>query len=55
MYRRYAERQRWKTEVLSASPSDVGGFKEAVLEVKGKDAYSRLKHESGVHRVQRVP
>jgi peptide chain release factor 1 len=41
--------------VLSASPSDLGGFKEVVLEVKGKDAYSRLKHESGVHRVQRVP
>src|SRR6187397_3012002 len=55
MYRHQAERQRWKTEVLSASPSDLGGFKEVVLEVKGKDAYSRLKYESGVHRVQRVP
>jgi peptide chain release factor 1 len=55
MYRRYAERQRWKTEVLSASPSDLGGFKEVVLEIKGKGAYSRLKHESGPHRVQRVP
>ncbi|HWC32619.1 MAG TPA: peptide chain release factor 1 [Actinomycetota bacterium] len=55
MYRRYAERQRWKTEVLSSSPSDVGGFKEVVLEVKGDRAYSRLKHESGVHRVQRIP
>ena len=55
MYRHEAERQRWKTDVLSASPSDLGGFKEVVLEVKGKDAYSRLKHESGVHRVQRVP
>jgi peptide chain release factor 1 len=55
MYQHAAERQRWKTEVLSASPSDLGGFKEVVLEVKGKDAYSRLKHESGVHRVQRVP
>ena len=55
MYQHEAERQRWKTEVLSASPSDLGGFKEVVLEVKGKDAYSRLKHESGVHRVQRVP
>ena len=41
--------------MLSASPSDLGGFKEVVLEVEGKDAYSRLKHESGVHRVQRVP
>jgi peptide chain release factor 1 len=55
MYRRYAERRRWKTDVLSSSPSELGGFKEIVLEVKGKGAYSRLKHESGVHRVQRVP
>jgi peptide chain release factor 1 len=55
MYRRYAERRRWKTDVLSSSPSDLGGFKEVVLEVNGKGAYSRLKHESGVHRVQRVP
>jgi peptide chain release factor 1 len=55
MYRRYAERQRWKTDVLSSSPSDLGGFKEVVLEVAGKGAYSRLKHESGVHRVQRIP
>src|SRR5436190_6596215 len=55
MYRRYAERRRWKTEVLSSSPSELGGFKEVVLEVRGKGAYSRLKHESGVHRVQRIP
>jgi peptide chain release factor 1 len=55
MYRRLAERHRWKTEVLSSSPSDVGGFKEVSLEVRGKDAYGRLKHEAGVHRVQRVP
>ena len=55
MYRRYAERHRWRTDVLAASPADVGGFKEAVLEIKGKDAFSRMKHESGVHRVQRVP
>ncbi|CAN5769712.1 peptide chain release factor 1 [soil metagenome] len=55
MYRRLAERHRWKTDVLSSSPSDIGGFKEAVLEVRGRDAYGRLKHESGVHRVQRVP
>ncbi|TMK31602.1 MAG: peptide chain release factor 1 [Actinobacteria bacterium] len=55
MYRHFAERHGWKTEVLSASPSDLGGFKEVVLEVKGKGAYSRLKHEFGVHRVQRVP
>jgi peptide chain release factor 1 len=55
MYRRYGERRRWKTDVLSSSPSDLGGFKEVVLEINGKGAYSRLKHESGVHRVQRVP
>jgi peptide chain release factor 1 len=55
MYRRYAERRRWKTDVLSSSPSDLGGFREVVLEIKGKGAYSRLKHESGVHRVQRIP
>jgi peptide chain release factor 1 len=55
MYRHFAERHRFKTDVLSASPSDLGGFKEVVLEVRGKGAYSRLKHESGVHRVQRVP
>ncbi len=55
LYRRYAERHRWKTEVIASSPSDLGGFKEVVLEVRGKGAYARLKHESGVHRVQRVP
>jgi peptide chain release factor 1 len=55
MYRHLAERRRWKTEVLSSAPSELGGFKEVVLEVRGRDAYGRLKHESGVHRVQRVP
>jgi peptide chain release factor 1 len=55
MYQRYAERQRWKTEVLSSNPSELGGFKELVLEVRGRGAFSRLKHESGVHRVQRIP
>jgi peptide chain release factor 1 len=55
LYRHFAERHRWKTDVLSASASDLGGFKEVVVEVRGKGAYSRLKHESGVHRVQRVP
>jgi peptide chain release factor 1 len=55
MYRRYGERHRWKTEVLSSSPSDLGGFKEVALEVRGDRAYSRLKHEAGVHRVQRIP
>jgi peptide chain release factor 1 len=55
MYSRYAERKRWKTELLSASESGVGGFKEVTFAVKGKGAYSRLKYEAGVHRVQRVP
>jgi peptide chain release factor 1 len=55
MYQRYAERQRWKVDVLSASAPGVGGFKEVVFEIKGKGAYSRMKFESGVHRVQRVP
>ena len=55
MYRHLAERRRWKTGVISSAPSELGGFKEIVLEVRGADAYSRLKHESGVHRVQRVP
>ena len=55
MYRRYAERHRWKTEMLSMSPSDIGGVKEAVVAVRGERAYSRMKHEAGVHRVQRVP
>ncbi len=55
MYRRLAERRRWKTDVVASSPSDLGGYKEVSLEVKGKDAFGRLKHEAGVHRVQRVP
>jgi peptide chain release factor 1 len=55
MYARYAERRRWKLEVLSTSESASGGFKEAIAEVRGDGAYSRLKFESGVHRVQRVP
>ena len=55
MYSRYAENNRWKTEVVSANETGVGGYKEIVFEVKGKGAYSRLKFESGVHRVQRVP
>jgi peptide chain release factor 1 len=55
MFRHLSDRRRWKAEVLASSPSDLGGFKEALLEVRGKDAYRRLKHESGVHRVQRVP
>src|SRR5713101_1342010 len=55
MYQRYAERRGWKSEILSSEPSDMGGFKDITFEVKGKGAYSRLKHEAGVHRVQRVP
>ena len=55
MYARYAERHRWKSEVLSASPQGVGGFKEIVFGISGRGPYSRLKYESGVHRVQRVP
>ncbi|HEY6969195.1 MAG TPA: peptide chain release factor 1 [Candidatus Angelobacter sp.] len=55
MYTRYAEGQRWKVEVLSTSESGVGGLKEVIAIVEGKGVYSRLKYESGVHRVQRVP
>src|SRR5712671_3231489 len=55
MYARYAERQRWKMEILDASETGVGGLKEAVALIEGDKVYSRLKHESGVHRVQRVP
>jgi peptide chain release factor 1 len=55
MYRRFAERHHWKTEVLSAQESEIGGLKEAALEIRGRDAFTKLKHESGVHRVQRVP
>ncbi|MBN1161484.1 MAG: peptide chain release factor 1 [Dehalococcoidales bacterium] len=55
MYSRYAQSQGWKTDVISTSESGIGGFKEIIFEVRGKNAYSRLKYESGVHRVQRVP
>jgi len=55
MYTRYAENHRWKTDILSYHDTGVGGYKEIIFEVKGKAAYSRLKYESGVHRVQRVP
>ena len=55
MYTRYAENRRWKVELMSANETDIGGFKEVVFMVKGHGAYSRLKYESGVHRVQRVP
>lgn len=55
MYSKYAERNSWKVEVLSSSATEIGGFKEVVFSVRGKGAYSHLKFESGVHRVQRVP
>ena len=55
MYTRYAEEHDWKPEVLSESETGVGGYKEVIFQIKGKGAYSRLKYESGVHRVQRVP
>ncbi len=55
MYQRYAERHGWKTEILSLHPTEKGGIKEVIALIKGKNAYSRLKFESGVHRVQRVP
>ena len=55
MYSRYAERQRWKVEIVSASESEVGGYKEIIAKIEGQGAYSKLKFESGGHRVQRVP
>jgi peptide chain release factor 1 len=55
MYTRYAEGRGWKVETMDSSPSDLGGFKEVIFLVAGEDVYKRLKYESGVHRVQRVP
>jgi peptide chain release factor 1 len=55
MYARYAERQRWQVELISESPSELGGYKEAIARIVGQGAYSKLKFESGGHRVQRVP
>lgn len=55
MYMRFAERQGWRVELMSSSETGIGGFKEVVLALEGQKAYSRLKYESGVHRVQRVP
>ena len=55
MYLRFAERNRWKTEILSESASDLGGYKEVIVRIEGQGAYSKLKFESGGHRVQRVP
>jgi len=55
MYCHYAERKGWETSLIDSNPTEIGGFKEIVFEIEGKGAYSRLKYESGVHRVQRVP
>ncbi|BER92430.1 peptide chain release factor 1 [Thermatribacter velox] len=55
MYTRFAERQGFKVEVMSASPTELGGFKEVIVAIEGKGAYSKFKYESGVHRVQRIP
>jgi peptide chain release factor 1 len=55
MYTRYAEGKRWKSEVMSENSIGIGGYKEVIFEIKGRGAYSKLKYESGVHRVQRVP
>src|SRR5260370_39809265 len=55
MYSRYAETQGWKVEILESSPSSLGGLKEVVAAIQGQKVYSKLKYESGVHRVQRVP
>ena len=55
MYCRYSEAHGWKLEALDSSPSDLGGFKEIIFEIRGQDVFKRLKYESGVHRVQRVP
>ena len=55
MYQRFAETQGWRFELISASPADVGGYKEAVASISGAGVFAKLKFESGVHRVQRVP
>src|SRR6476646_3108946 len=55
LYSRYADRQRWKSEILSENSIGIGGYKEVIFEIRGRGAYSKLKYESGVHRVQRVP
>ena len=55
MYERYAAKQGWKVEVISASEGSMGGYKEIIAEIRGRGAFAKLKFESGVHRVQRVP
>ena len=55
MYERYSDISNWKVEIISNTPSQLGGFKEIILSISGENVYSKLKYESGVHRVQRVP
>ncbi len=55
MYIKYSERKKWKTEIINFNETELGGFKEIVFEIKGKDVFKKLKYESGVHRVQRIP
>src|SRR5439155_9017900 len=55
MYARYAETKGWRVEIMSSNPTGIGGLKEVIALIEGKGVYSRLKYESGVHRVQRVP
>ncbi|AHH03159.1 Bacterial Peptide Chain Release Factor 1 (RF-1) [Borrelia nietonii YOR] len=55
MYTKYSEKKKWKTELINFNETELGGFKEVSFEIKGKDVFKKLKHESGVHRVQRVP
>ncbi len=55
MYQKYAEAQGWKTEVMEANVTGIGGYKEVIMMITGENVYSKLKYESGAHRVQRVP
>ena len=55
MYSRFAEQQDWKILLINSNPTGIGGYKELIFEIKGKDVYEKLKHEGGVHRVQRIP
>src|SRR5208282_6454745 len=55
MYERYAATQRWTVEIVTASEGPMGGYKEIIAEIRGRGAFAKLKYESGVHRVQRVP
>ena len=55
MYGKYAEKERWRVQMINAHPTGIGGFKEAIASIEGKGVYSKLKHESGTHRVQRIP